>query len=293
MSEVTTKAISKSIQHAMELSKSDRGHRIGNFHNYYAFHPTKARIDPLLNSISSNEADVGETRSGILEYVVKSFMDRLCEPLTSNAQEQSSGQKASIPTGRKRHRTDTTSHKRAFCLLDIGCNEGDLTTELSCQLAQTIQGHLQTNIRARQEHLPNHLVCSLGVDIDPILISRAVKKVDTCTASSSDEVVNGRKEASSSSRIHATFEVCNVCDPEALNKACDEFWSNTKNCSSDTEEESDKGRTSSQKRFDLTTVFSTTMWIHIHAGDDGLRNLLRRVCERTEMLLIEPQPSRW
>jgi Bicoid-interacting protein 3 (Bin3). len=33
------------------------------------------------------------------------------------------------------------------------------------------------------------------------------------------------------------------------------------------------------------------MWIHIHAGDDGLVSFLRRLCSMTEYILIEPQPS--
>jgi hypothetical protein len=47
------------------------------------------------------------------------------------------------------------------------------------------------------------------------------------------------------------------------------------------------------KRFHLTSIFSTTMWIHIHAGDDGLKDFLKRACSISDMILIEPQPSKW
>ena len=46
--------------------------------------------------------------------------------------------------------------------------------------------------------------------------------------------------------------------------------------------------------FHLTTIFSTTMWIHVHSGDIGLKSFLERACLCTRRyLLIEPQPSGW
>lgn len=45
---------------------------------------------------------------------------------------------------------------------------------------------------------------------------------------------------------------------------------------------------------DLTSLFSMTMWIHLHAGDKGLQNVLKKACQKTrQFLLIEPQPSKW
>ena len=50
----------------------------------------------------------------------------------------------------------------------------------------------------------------------------------------------------------------------------------------------------SGRLFHLTTIFSTTMWIHVHGGDDGLRSFLVRACQWTaNYLLVEPQPSGW
>ena len=37
-------------------------------------------------------------------------------------------------------------------------------------------------------------------------------------------------------------------------------------------------------------VFSVTLWIHLHHGDDGLKDFLKYICKNTEYLLIEPQP---
>ena len=44
---------------------------------------------------------------------------------------------------------------------------------------------------------------------------------------------------------------------------------------------------------DLISIFSTTMWLHIHGGDEGLRHVLKKLCDSTRhYILIEPQPSK-
>lgn len=44
---------------------------------------------------------------------------------------------------------------------------------------------------------------------------------------------------------------------------------------------------------DITSIFSTTMWIHMHGGDEGLKRVLKRVCATSKhFILIESQPSR-
>jgi hypothetical protein len=43
----------------------------------------------------------------------------------------------------------------------------------------------------------------------------------------------------------------------------------------------------------LLSLFSTTMWLHIHVGDDGFRKLLESMCEKSnDFILIEPQASK-
>ena len=37
-------------------------------------------------------------------------------------------------------------------------------------------------------------------------------------------------------------------------------------------------------------MFSVTMWIHLHHGDEGLERFLRLVSEVGEFILLEPQP---
>jgi len=43
-------------------------------------------------------------------------------------------------------------------------------------------------------------------------------------------------------------------------------------------------------RVALISVFSTTMWVHLNHGDQGLESLLRLASARCTYLIIEPQP---
>lgn len=43
-------------------------------------------------------------------------------------------------------------------------------------------------------------------------------------------------------------------------------------------------------RFDVVFCFSITMWIHLNHGDEGLEEFLRKACDLSEMVVIEPQP---
>lgn len=43
-------------------------------------------------------------------------------------------------------------------------------------------------------------------------------------------------------------------------------------------------------RFDVVFCFSTTMWIHLNFGDEGLKTFLKFLCDKSNILMIEPQP---
>lgn len=54
-----------------------------------------------------------------------------------------------------------------------------------------------------------------------------------------------------------------------------------------------EGFTTSSSLSDVTTIFSTTMWIHIHGGDEGLRRVMDKLFKVTRhFLIVEPQPSK-
>jgi SAM-dependent methyltransferase len=44
---------------------------------------------------------------------------------------------------------------------------------------------------------------------------------------------------------------------------------------------------------DLVSLLSTTMWVHVHVGDEGLKSLLETVCLKSRrFVILEPQPSK-
>merc|ERR1711915_1077989 len=47
-----------------------------------------------------------------------------------------------------------------------------------------------------------------------------------------------------------------------------------------------------RNRFDLICVFSVTMWIHLNHGDQGLKTFIKFLCRNCKFLLLEPQPWR-
>lgn len=46
-----------------------------------------------------------------------------------------------------------------------------------------------------------------------------------------------------------------------------------------------------KEKVDLLTIFSTTMWIHLRYGDDGLKELLRFAASWSRCLVVEPQDA--
>lgn len=94
----------------------------------------------------------------------------------------------------------------------------------------------------------------LAVDLDPVLIERANE------VQLPDSLIK--------------FETCDVTD--TTNR--DVQW------------RSYLDSVSSGRRFDLITCFSTTMWIHLNHGDDGLQDLLQSMCRWADNVIVEPQP---
>jgi len=91
----------------------------------------------------------------------------------------------------------------------------------------------------------------LGVDIDEQLIGRAIANY------SNDDI---------------SFRCINIMDQEAPAAIRDYLKSNN------------------VQQFDLITVFSVTMWIHLHHGDSGLTRFLQILNEFGGNVLLEPQP---
>jgi len=152
-------------------------------------------------------------------------------------------------------------------ILDVGCNEGNLTIEFARLMSNELSKNDskehnneaniseskdvdQSNIFDSKQEL---LIDVFAIDLDQNLISRTINKP--------------RPEYSS-----IDFMCQNIMSEEGREEIKNFL--------------SDKGKSS----YDLITLFSVTMWIHLHHGDEGLRDLLLFISSITRFLLIEPQP---
>ena len=274
-----------SIKRAFDLSKEDKGHRLGNFHNYYTFNPTKNRLVVIascgiLDSISLSIAKRKESDDkNIVQYknsINGDDKEGKRQKVDSNLKESENGI------------IETQNREKNFYYCDIGCNEGDLTLEIAKEIFERIQKHFGSQ--------KLHLKC-LGLDIDPELIRRANKKSQDLLlnqASGTNHSVSS--EESLKNQWDAIFKECNICDKHNHLSICSSFLGNHTSTINVKVEDSKKRtmpNSDKQTRFDLISIFSTTMWIHIHSGDDGLKEFLKRTCEMTNAILIEPQPSKW
>lgn len=303
----------------MKVDSQDLGHRHGNFHNYYSFHPTSSRLEtmkggnPIFQSIvqhycssSSSTSSSTTTITSLSENNEENrpkekpsnpLLLESCEKVKDTSPKKKRP-RLSVDKKDKEHDFDRHEKNKAvseddeikhtnsnrnnsalssFTYCDLGCNEGDLTKGVVAEIYDILSDYQSKSpFFSEKQNTDENLtkMYCLGLDIDPILIQRA------SSGSSSVEDHSEKKENEEQSRHHLyKFQVCDLCNAKEHESAYESFFE---------QNFSDGNR----KRFDLTSVFSTTMWIHVHAGDDGLREFLKRCCEYTEMLLIEPQASK-
>lgn len=195
-----------------------------------------------------------------------------------------------------------------FTILDIGCNEGDLTIAL------------QTFVK---EVLPTTVTVKvIGIDIDSELIELANQKYKDCvnsnfytldfmngydntdsnihnsnkinsasSANSNDSNANTTKTSSTDSDNDNTD--CHTASNASINSS--ERQKSNNECSSNSELISSEQSIQLHQEFSLVCLFSITMWVHLNHGDDGLTEFLRRASNlliANGGLLIEPQPWR-
>jgi len=127
--------------------------------------------------------------------------------------------------------------------------------DLTMQMAKAIAWRLSTKCQIKDTTGMVTLHAN-GIDIDEELIHAATRKHLSTTTSKTTS-------------ISSCFTIANVLFDNLKDKL---------NC---------------PHQFHLTSIFSTTMWIHIHGGDKGLEKALGRACQCTKwFVLIEPQPSK-
>mmetsp|Transcript_23944 Transcript_23944/g.39928 ORF Transcript_23944/g.39928 Transcript_23944/m.39928 type:complete len:497 (-) Transcript_23944:173-1663(-) len=186
-----------------------------------------------------------------------------------------------------------------FSILDIGCNEGDLSYDLLGQVKQ---------------ELPTTVTCILlGIDLDSSLIALANSKYCSHAGIRSNTIATGMNggtsDASSSSsgscsHIRAAtsigsskgdrnieFHTLNIMDAIASETFFVEYWNRHRD---ETKSASTQYNNSSSKfGFNLVCLFSITMWIHLNHHDEGLLAFLAQsmaLLQPRGSLVVEPQP---
>lgn len=138
-------------------------------------------------------------------------------------------------------------------VLDVGCNEGDLTI--------AFRDMLQAKCAEAGQR-----VGALGVDIDAELVRRAAAKAPE-SAVGEGECADVSFADGDVTQRGTLASLVGGGDGAAV-------------------------ATASARPVAVSTLFSVTMWIHLVHGDDGLLRLLREVGALSDAVLVEPQPPK-
>ena len=249
------------------------GHRYGNFPNYYSFNPPENRINVL-------------KRSGILDRIIHGLTDE-CVQHEEGTDDGGQRKKPRLDVNSMDKLADNcadggSNETKVVNYCDLGCNAGDLTMAMATVLAGN-ESRDDKKVNSKQL-----IIKCAGIDIDSKLIDRANSKYSSGSAESVVIDDQDSKGPSHSKHIIASFKTANLCNALEHNSTAAYFSESIRS------EDMNNMNITPRQIFDLTTIFSTTMWIHVHAGDEGLKDFLERACGWTKtFLLIEPQPSGW
>lgn len=112
----------------------------------------------------------------------------------------------------------------------------------------------------------------VGVDIDADLVKRAQQRITDKIKLFESRHTNSTNSAESKTfPYNLTFAVENVCDASVTESAL------------------------SPAQYQVITAFSVTKWLHMHCGDDGLKQVFKRVFAALKpggVFVMEPQPTK-
>ena len=140
--------------------------------------------------------------------------------------------------------------------MDVGCNEGLITLAISSKFGSKSM---------------------IGVDLDEHLIARACRNLRESRSAAVDARRTARR-AGASAEERRTSRVAMVSLAQTWFVHADFL----------------EARYDAES-VDTLTAFSVTKWIHLHRGDDGLRQFFDRVCALLSIggfFILEPQPWR-
>lgn len=141
-------------------------------------------------------------------------------------------------------------------VLDIGCNDGALTVYIA-------------------QRFSNAQV--LGIDIDGELVKRAKQRISDKTKAfekrneSKQEETKEKGCKASNFPYNVSFSVENVCDAKVDDSVL------------------------GSAQYQMITAFSVTKWIHMRSGDDGLKEVFKRIYNALipgGVFVVEPQPTK-
>lgn len=125
-----------------------------------------------------------------------------------------------------------------YLVLDVGCNDGDFT--------QLLYGFLTKHT--------NKNVIIIGIDIDPMLIQRAIE-------------FNQHQN-------NVFYHCMDIMDKSPDQEQIFQNYFSMYN----------------KMKFDAVFCLSITMWIHLNNGDVGLQEFLQKTSKFCQLLIVEPQP---
>lgn len=298
------------------MASDAEGHVLGNFHAYYSFNPVHERLrfmdvqtaNALRRALlvrkstedkaheTSTVIDIGCNEGDLTIGLYDALDGRAVLADANQIDDVANFDLANISTLNERMQKEKrqveyliqdegeTSHRRRYvCELQIdgktmGHGEGVSKKVAKAKAAEVALKALDGTERKEKEQetkavekvVPEQLPLTeaelatrkpllvLGVDIDEVLIERAAKKSVQLTEGDAVQFRHVDVMTSKFSKEITPF----------LELAT---------------------RSTAERKFDLITCFSVTMWIHLNNGDDGLWKFLETVSDMTEHLIIEPQ----
>lgn len=304
------------IIHSTNNANMAEGHVLGNFHAYYSFNPVHERLRFMdvqtanalrrtllvkksadaMSEATCTVLDVGCNEGDLTIGLYDALNGRATLVDANQIDDVANFDLNNISTLNELIQKDKkqveyliqdqgeTSHRRRYvCKLQIdgkrmGHGEGvskkvakAKAAEVALRTLDVTDGKkLEKDISAGEKSVPEQFpltkeelaarkpLMALGVDIDEVLIERAAKKSVQLTEGDAVQFRHVDVMTNTFSKKIAPF----------LELA---------------------QRAPAERKFDLITCFSVTMWIHLNNGDDGLWKFLETVSDMTEHLIIEPQ----
>ena len=267
---------------------ADHGHRYGNFHNYYHFHSATERLDCLSDEL--------------VRQLLLSAQNRREDGTKRGAGER--GRRFMIcDVGCNDGELTTLMH------LKFDARAAQLHAEAASSA---------TSCTDPSKSAPPMAMCSFGVDIDPVLIDRATARLTnpaliepsappdaakpraapkleaeegSATTSAASQTVASTPPSAASTQTSAaaavhipgllSFVAADLTDRASAESAFSSFEQSCQRAYPiGGDGSSGDGGAGGPPLFELITVFSVTMWVHLNHGDEGLKNFLWFLADR-------------